>query len=200
MAGLVCYYNSAKFHYLYVSHDDDARQTSARDVVPAGSGAVRRLHAADRDSAGEPVRTARRGGLRAAAIRVSRRRSGQWHWLPQQFDASILSDEATRARHAELHRRLRRHGCQDLAGTAQPGGLRLLRVSRARLFAGIEIALLAGTARSQDYIDGDLDVDYIHDAVLIQIVRRIDYTQRFVDDSLRVGNTVHAIAVHIAGT
>ena len=22
MAGLVCYYNSAKFHYLYLSHDE----------------------------------------------------------------------------------------------------------------------------------------------------------------------------------
>ena len=31
-------------------------------------------------------------------------------WLPQQFDASILSDEATAPGPAELHRRLRRHG------------------------------------------------------------------------------------------
>ena len=29
MAGLVCYYNSAKFHYLYVSHDEQAGSTCA---------------------------------------------------------------------------------------------------------------------------------------------------------------------------
>ena len=29
MAGLVCYYNSTKFHYLYVSRDDDAASTCA---------------------------------------------------------------------------------------------------------------------------------------------------------------------------
>ena len=42
------------------------------------------------------------------AYRVGRR--SDWHWLPQLFDASILSDEATAPGAAELHRRLRRHG------------------------------------------------------------------------------------------
>ena len=29
MAGLVCYYNSAKFHYLHVSHDERSANTCA---------------------------------------------------------------------------------------------------------------------------------------------------------------------------
>ena len=50
VAGLVCYYNSAKFHYLYLSHDESAGQASPRHVLLAGLTAGRRLHAAHRDS------------------------------------------------------------------------------------------------------------------------------------------------------
>ena len=35
MAGLVCYYNSAKFHYFYVSHDDDSgKHLRVMSVLP----------------------------------------------------------------------------------------------------------------------------------------------------------------------
>ena len=53
---------------------------------------------------------------------------GAWHWLPQQFDASILSDEATRAGDAELHRRVRRHGVSGSRRHGDAGRLRLVRV------------------------------------------------------------------------
>jgi xylan 1,4-beta-xylosidase len=93
MAGLICYYGGTKFHYLYVSHDEtagrhlrvmsalpDSPQADAFTApIPLGEGAVQlrvevdfeRLH---------------------FAYRVG---GGEWTWLPQMFDASILSDEAT---------------------------------------------------------------------------------------------------------
>jgi xylan 1,4-beta-xylosidase len=93
MAGLICYYGGTKFHYLYVSHDEalgrhlrvmsalpDSPQADAFTApIPLGEGAVQlrvevdfeRLH---------------------FAYGVG---GGEWTWLPQMFDASILSDEAT---------------------------------------------------------------------------------------------------------
>src|SRR6185503_13115356 len=92
-AGLVCYYNSAKFHYLHVSHDEekgrhirvmtctpDSPQSDAFTTpipIPAGRIELR----AEVDD--ERLRFAYRLG------------GGAWNWLPEVFDASILSDEAT---------------------------------------------------------------------------------------------------------
>ena len=47
MAGLVCYYNSAKFHYLYMSRDETAgKHLRVMSALPDSVDA-RRLHAAD---------------------------------------------------------------------------------------------------------------------------------------------------------
>ena len=54
MAGLVCYYNSAKFHYLYLSRDD-GRQAPPRDVGDSGLGLGGRVHAADSVPSGAAV-------------------------------------------------------------------------------------------------------------------------------------------------
>ena len=40
-----------------------------------------------------------------------------WHWLPQQFDASILSDEATAPGFPNFTGAFIGMACQDLAGT-----------------------------------------------------------------------------------
>ena len=45
-AGLICYYNSAKFHYLYVSHDEAIGKHLRVMSCAARSGAVGRVHAA----------------------------------------------------------------------------------------------------------------------------------------------------------
>ncbi len=107
MAGLVCYYNSAKFHYLYVSHDEAVGKhlrvmTCLPDQVqsdvftpPLAIPAGRRVH----------LRVEVDYERLRFAYRVE---GGDWQWLPQQFDASILSDEATAPGLAELHRRIRR--------------------------------------------------------------------------------------------
>jgi len=120
-AGLVCYYNSAKFHYLYLSHDEtlgkrlrvmsclpDSPQTDAFTpplAIPAGRPVhlrvevdYERLHFA----------------YRVEGV------DGDWRWLPQQFDASILSDEATAPGLPNFTGAFVGMACQDTAGTSLP--------------------------------------------------------------------------------
>jgi xylan 1,4-beta-xylosidase len=119
MAGLVCYYNSAKFHYLYVSHDEAVGKhvrvmTCLPDQVqsdvftpPLAIPAGRRLHL--------------RVEVDYERLRFAYQVEGSdWQWLPQQFDASILSDEATAPGLANFTGAFVGMACQDMAGTAMP--------------------------------------------------------------------------------
>ena len=119
-AGLVCYYNSGKFHYLYVSQDEQAgkhlrvmstapdlvQPDAFTEVVPLPSGAPIHLRAEIDE---ERLQFAWRVGDDAA-----------WQWLPQVFDASVLSDEATAPGHPNFTGAFVGMCCQDLAGTAAP--------------------------------------------------------------------------------
>jgi xylan 1,4-beta-xylosidase len=49
-----------------------------------------------------------------------RMKEGGWQWLPQQFDASILSDEASPPGLPNFTGAFVGMACQDLAGTATP--------------------------------------------------------------------------------
>jgi xylan 1,4-beta-xylosidase len=117
-AGLVCYYNSSKFHYLFVSHDDalgkhmrvmSALPDQVQSDVFTAPVAI---------PSGAPVE------LRAEidferlyfAYRVG---DSPWHWIPQQFDASILSDEASAPGTPNFTGAFVGMACQDLAGTAR---------------------------------------------------------------------------------
>ena len=118
-AGLICYYNSAKFHYLYVSYDEgvgrhlrvmscvpDQVQTDAfTDPIPLGAEAAVHLRV---EVDQERLQFAYRVG------------DEPWHWLPQPFDASILSDEATAPGLPNFTGAFVGMCCQDLAGTAMP--------------------------------------------------------------------------------
>ena len=119
MAGLVCYYNSAKFHYLYISHEETVGQhvrvmTCLPDQVQS-----------DVFTAPLAIPTGRRVHLRVE-VDYERLRFGyqvegsDWRWLPQQFDASILSDEATAPGLPNFTGAFVGVACQDLAGTAMP--------------------------------------------------------------------------------
>ncbi|MCB1097694.1 MAG: glycoside hydrolase family 43 protein [Verrucomicrobiae bacterium] len=118
LAGLVCYYNGSKFHYLHITHDEhlgkhlcvmsctpDSTQTDAFTppiAIPSG----------------KPV------GLRVDVdferLRFAYRVEGvddDWNWLPQLFDTSILSDEASLPGFPNFTGAFVGMACQDSAGT-----------------------------------------------------------------------------------
>jgi xylan 1,4-beta-xylosidase len=119
MAGLVCYYNSTKFHYLYVTRDE-------------GYGKHLRVMSALPDAvmsdaftppipivAGKPVRL--RVDVDYERLYFAYRVEGEeWHWLPEQFDASILSDEASAPGLPNFTGAFVGMACQDLSGMALP--------------------------------------------------------------------------------
>ena len=51
---------------------------------------------------------------------MSKALTQDWHWLPQQFDASILSDEATAPGQPNFTGAFVGMACQDTSGTASP--------------------------------------------------------------------------------
>jgi xylan 1,4-beta-xylosidase len=118
MAGLVCYYNSAKFHYFYLSRDDDGPHLRVMSALPDQVTA---------DAFTAPIRVP--GGV-PLDLRVEvdyerlrfayRAGRGEWQWLPQLFDASILSDEASAPGMPNFTGAFVGMACQDLAGTGRP--------------------------------------------------------------------------------
>jgi xylan 1,4-beta-xylosidase len=120
-AGLVCYYNSAKFHFLYISHDETlGKHLRVMSCVP-DSPQTDSFTPPIAIPAGKPVH------LRAEidyerlhfAYRVEGA-DGGWHWLPQQFDASVLSDEATAPGQPNFTGAFVGMACQDASGTGHP--------------------------------------------------------------------------------
>jgi len=120
-AGLVCYYGGNKYHYLYVCHDETAgKHLRAMSAFPDGP-------AADAFTAPIPVPSGKRLELRVE-VDYSRLRFGyrvegvdrEWRWLPELFDASILSDEASAPGAPNFTGAFVGMACQDLAGTARP--------------------------------------------------------------------------------
>jgi xylan 1,4-beta-xylosidase len=121
LAGLVCYYNSTKFHYLHVSHDETiGKHLRVMTCTPDSP---------QTDSFTPPIAIPRgaRIELRAEidqerllfAYRIEGR-DGVWQWLPQQFDASILSDEATAPGAPNFTGAFVGVACQDMSGAARP--------------------------------------------------------------------------------
>lgn len=119
MAGLVCYYNGAKFHYLYVSTDEHIGKhlcvMSALPDSPQSDAFTRPI----------PISDGRRIHLRVE-VDYERMYFGYsfdgraWEWIPQQFDASILSDEASAPGLPNFTGAFVGMACQDVAGTRTP--------------------------------------------------------------------------------
>lgn len=118
MAGLICYYNSAKFHYLYISHDVELGKRLR--VMSALPDSVQ----ADAFSTPIPISVGVPVHLRVEidferlyfAYRVA---GGVWRRLPGPLDASILSDEAAAPGTPNFTGAFVGICCQDLAGTAK---------------------------------------------------------------------------------
>lgn len=121
MAGLVCYYNSAKFHYFYITHGETSgKQLRVMSCVP-DSPQTDAFTAAITIPSGKPVHL--RVEVDFERLHFGYRVEGvdkDWRWLPQQFDASILSDEATVPGQPNFTGAFVGMACQDLAGTACP--------------------------------------------------------------------------------
>jgi len=120
-AGLVCYYNSAKFHYLYLSADETlGKQLRVMSCLP-DSPQTDAFTPPQPIPAGKPVHL--RVEIDYERLHFAYRVEGadnDWRWLPQQFDASILSDEATAPGQPNFTGAFVGLACQDQAGTARP--------------------------------------------------------------------------------
>lgn len=120
MAGLICYYNSTKFHYLYISHDERLGKhlrvmSCIPDSLPADA-----FTPPIAISAGKPVhlRVEVEDDRLHFAYRAEDADSG-WRWLPQQFDASTLSDEASAPGQANFTGAFVGMACQDMSGASK---------------------------------------------------------------------------------
>ena len=118
-AGLVCYYNSTKFHYLHVTTDDDGRrQIQVLSALPTQTGS---------SLLSEPVPIgpgpiALRVEVDHEALRFGYRMAdaADWCWLSETFDASILSDEATLPGLPNFTGTFVGMACQDMSGEGRP--------------------------------------------------------------------------------
>ncbi|RHW18398.1 glycoside hydrolase family 43 protein [Sphingomonas gilva] len=118
-AGLVCYYNSSKFHYLHVTYDEAlGRCLAVASVLPdSPQGDVWTQPVALPDGEIEL-----RVDVDFDRLRFAWRMEGddEWRWLAKEFDASILSDEATAPGQPNFTGGFVGVACQDMAGTACP--------------------------------------------------------------------------------
>jgi len=117
MAGLVCYYNSSKFHYLFVSYDaEHGKHIRVMSCLPDQV-------QSDIFSAPVPVSPGAPIGLRVEvdferlyfAYRVGT--AGAWIRLSGPLDASILSDEAAAPGTPNFTGAFVGMCCQDVGGT-----------------------------------------------------------------------------------
>lgn len=119
MAGLIYYYNGSKFHYLYISCEEPGRP-----FVRVMSGLPDIARAED-TGAPAPIEAGKPVELRAEVdferLRFGYRVAGaEWEWLPQLFDASIVSDEAGPPFFPNFTGAFVGMCCHDLAGTRRP--------------------------------------------------------------------------------
>jgi xylan 1,4-beta-xylosidase len=119
MAGLVCYYNASKFHYLYLCRDEvHGKHLRVMSALPDQPSA---------DAFTDPIPIPQDGPLelradvRLDSLRFAWRTPAEnWNWLPQTFDASILSDEATAPGLPNFTGAFVGMACQDLSGSGHP--------------------------------------------------------------------------------
>jgi xylan 1,4-beta-xylosidase len=135
-AGLVCYYNSAKFHYLHVSHDEQhGRHLRVMTCTPDSP-------QSDAFTAPIPLEAGRielRVEVDLERLRFAYRPSGgTWHWLPELFDASILSDEATAPGAPNFTGAFVGMACQDVSGRAQPADFDFFEYSEREYQRSVE--------------------------------------------------------------
>jgi xylan 1,4-beta-xylosidase len=119
---LVCYYNSSKFHYLYISRDGEvgkhlAIMSCEADISMDASfpGYEQRIVIPDNQA------IYLRARVEYQALVFSWSGDGeQWNEIPVALDASLLSDEAGKGDGAHFTGAFVGMCCQDLDGTRTP--------------------------------------------------------------------------------
>lgn len=118
-AGLVCYYNGSKYHYLHVTHDEQVgRHVRVMSALPDST-------TSDAFSALYPVADGPihlRAEVDNERLRFAFRRTADadWTWIDGHFDASILSDEATVPGAPNFTGAFVGMACQDTSGEGLP--------------------------------------------------------------------------------
>jgi xylan 1,4-beta-xylosidase len=114
-AGLICYYNSSKFHYLHITHDDAiGRCIQIMSALPDAPHA----DAFTAPIAIGPGRLELRVEVDYERLRFAFRieNEREWTWIAEQFDASILSDEASAPGLPNFTGAFVGMACQDMSG------------------------------------------------------------------------------------
>ncbi|WP_343685437.1 glycoside hydrolase family 43 protein [Asticcacaulis sp.] len=118
-AGLVCYYNGSKYHYLHVTHDEQAgRHVRVMSALPDST-------TSDAFSALYPVADGPihlRAEVDYERLRFAFRLAADadWTWIDGHFDASVLSDEATVPGAPNFTGAFVGMACQDTSGEGLP--------------------------------------------------------------------------------
>lgn len=124
-AGLICYYNSTKFHYLHVSRDEGRRVLQLMSAWPDDRRFRMSIVAPDLPDG--PIEL--KAELDMAELRFSWRAAGDGAWLEGSdiLDASILSDEASLPGLPNFTGAFVGVACQDVAGLATPADFAFFR-------------------------------------------------------------------------
>jgi xylan 1,4-beta-xylosidase len=117
-AGLVAYYNGSKFHYLHIGHEEGiGRHVRVMSALPDAP--VADAYTAPVPIASGPIEL--RAEMDCERLRFAFRMAGGkiWTWLPETFDASLLSDEASAPGLPNFTGAFVGMACQDMAGTGK---------------------------------------------------------------------------------
>lgn len=118
-AGLVCYYNGSKYHYLHVTHDEQVgRHVRVMSALPDSttSDAFSALYPV----ADGPIHLRTEVDYERLRFAFRLATDADWTWIDGHFDASILSDEATVPGAPNFTGAFVGMACQDTSGEGLP--------------------------------------------------------------------------------
>ena len=118
-AGLICYYNSTKFHFLQISTDDAGTRRIQVVTADPESGECTLVEEPGALPPG-PVALRVEVDHEVARFAVRAEGSADWTWLAHSFDASLLSDEASLPGLPNFTGAFVGMACYDLTGRKLP--------------------------------------------------------------------------------
>jgi xylan 1,4-beta-xylosidase len=124
-AGLVCYYNSTKFYYLHVSREAGQRQLQLMTASPDVGGCTLKVLVASLPEG--PIELRVEVDLDQLRFAWRGDRENDWRGLPDELDASILSDEASLPGLPNFTGAFVGMACQDMSGRATPADFAFFR-------------------------------------------------------------------------